>query len=614
MNLFTHCPNCFEKKDTCSCKFDLTQIQVNTDLLPIFTTLDRGRYYVGRVLGFGGFGVVYAGYDSSLESSIAIKEFFPIKNQLASRNQDGLTVATHSKHIDTFTYWHKQFLKEAKLLHQLNDPSIVRLHNILENENATTYLIMERLFGNTLAEYLGGLNQIDTLIRFNKNLSIVEARALFTSAIRALKVLHSYNTGPIIHLDINPHNIFLVSQSVAQLKLLDFGLARKNSQIQKDVSSIAVGHPAFMAPEQIKLDINKPITASADCYSLGACMYAAVLGQAPTTVARLAGTPLVDLSFSEDENLIETIMVCLNLDPMQRPQHAMELNECLENTSARNKYLHKKLKMVTPIDSGYTILLKLPINDNLNVSDPIVKNNDIVETEINSELSSNPQIKSKLSFIKSIFIFLLLVTIIIGIGLIYCYSLPLPSTPRYQVNDEGTVLDTLKGLLWKRCSEGQTWNGKICLGQAKLMTWYEIMPNEQQKTWNEFGGQNNWRVPTIDELRTLVVCGDSNLCNNTIINFTTKKSQPTIDKKLFPNTPVAWFWSVSVSNFDFKTAQVIYFKNGNDYWTNRNNLGAVRLVRSNGVGYSVVEWFSRCFRDVQIMQDEDLESVAKWLK
>lgn len=589
MNLDTHCPNCFANKHECRCQFDSNLIIANTNFLPPFTALNQKRYYTGRVLGFGGFGVVYAGYDTSLESTIAIKEFFPIKNQLATRNYNGLTVDPHLPRLETFIYWHQQFLEEAKLLHQLNHSSIVRLSNILKNENATTYLIMERLNGATLTEYLGGLQQAGNRIFFTKRLSETEVETLFTAAISALNFLHDPER-QIIHLDINPNNIFLVNAKLSQLKLLDFGLARVNFKFQNSANDVIVGDPAFMAPEQIQLHANKPITTATDCYSLGACMYVALTGQIPIITARLAGTPLADLKSQlpnlHNDALIETITVCLNLNPAQRPQNAMELNECLKNKDLRNKYLDNKLKITTPIEYGHTILLELPLKNN-SESIPLIPTN----------LEPSNPVQSKRLIVKSVYSSVLFLIIIIGIVLIYCnlFSSTPKTQSRYKINNDGTVLDTAKSLLWKRCSEGQTWNGKTCNGKATAMNWNEIMPNGQPKTWNNFAGQDNWRIPTIEELHALVLCNNSNSCNDDIIDYDINNTQPTIDQNLFPNTPNSWFWSISTADSDTKNIQVVYFVTGNKYWTNSLNNGYARLVRfDNAHSYAWNEMLLYC--------------------
>jgi len=63
---------------------------------------------------------------------------------------------------------------------------------------------------------------------------------------------------------------------------------------------------------------------------------------------------------------------------------------------------------------------------------------------------------------------------------------------RYRDNQDGTVTDLHTGLQWKRCSEGQTWNGSTCSDKAKEYTW-----NEAMSLRSKFAGHSDWRLPTI---------------------------------------------------------------------------------------------------------------------
>lgn len=626
MNLNTHCSNCFKPLTICSCNFNSTLIATTTDLLPPFTTLDRDRYRVGRVLGRGGFGVVYAGcyttfenLGNDIELPLAIKEFFPAKTGLATRNANKLKVNPNPKRIGEFRYWQEQFLKEALTLLKLNHPSIVRLHTILHDENATTYLIMERLYGDTLAEYLGGLKTTADRLSFNKQLSIEEANTLFKAIAKALEALHERSVGSIIHLDLNPNNIFILDKTLTQIKLLDFGLAKDNTKPQNYTIGSVAGHPNFMAPEQAQQKNNPPIGTSADCYSVGACIYASITGQfPPPAIARLNGTPLADIAQQipqlRNSALAETIMACLNLDPMRRPQNAMQLAICLEDSNEQHKYTSNPENLLKSNDDHTIILCQTPTNIleknelQIHKSKHTDQTNQLTSSPINSFSTQKPQKhpttlptpdpieitrpkKNANLLIKSwtfkiIFAIIFTSIIIIGSQLTW-HKLFYTSPIRYQINNNGTVTDNLTGLLWKRCSEGQIWNGTTCTGQANNFTWKQIMPKGKQKKWKTFANYKDWHIPTIEELRTLVWCSNEtapeiawkNLCNNENLNNDASYLQPTINPLSFPNTPTTWFWSATAT-LDFKNVQIVYFANGGIFWTNHTNSGKVRLVRA----------------------------------
>lgn len=75
-----------------------------------------------------------------------------------------------------------------------------------------------------------------------------------------------------------------------------------------------------------------------------------------------------------------------------------------------------------------------------------------------------------------------------------------PDTPqRFLVNDDGTVTDKRMGLMWMRCAEGQEWSGTECSGQPKLFYYHEIPLEGRQ-----FAGYDDWRLPTLEELKSIV--------------------------------------------------------------------------------------------------------------
>ena len=168
------------------------------------------RYVVGKVLGFGGFGVTYIGFDSLLEKKVAIKEYLPSEFATRVPSQTKVSIYAGEK-TEQFGQGMARFVEEARKLAKFNETSeIVNVYDcILENE--TAYIIMELLEGESLKSYL----------ERNKKLSVEEAEKII---LPVFKSLHSVHEEGLIHRDIAPDNIFLTTDG--RVKLLDFGAAR----------------------------------------------------------------------------------------------------------------------------------------------------------------------------------------------------------------------------------------------------------------------------------------------------------------------------------------------------------------------------------------------------
>ncbi len=156
---------------------------------------------------------------------------------------------------------------------------------------------------------------------------------------------------------------------------------------------------------------------------------------------------------------------------------------------------------------------------------------------------------------------------------------------RYQVKND-LVKDNETGLMWMRCSLGQIWNNSTCDGEATAYTWKKAMSFNKNFNYADY---DDWRLPTIQELKTLVYCssGQPTEWNEFIIESeydgcAGDYKNPTVVQEVFPATPNTWLWS-STSNVDNKKrAWVVNFGKGSAP-RNGNKTGTVpvRLVRSD---------------------------------
>ena len=126
-----------------------------------------GGYIIGGILGQGGFGITYIGFDNTLECRVAIKEFFP--NGMVNRNNtvNNQVLGNTSSRNQEYNFENSKnsFLKEARILAKFsNEPNIVNVKDFFE-ENNTVYIVMEYLDGVSLKKYLDGGKKISVYRR-----------------------------------------------------------------------------------------------------------------------------------------------------------------------------------------------------------------------------------------------------------------------------------------------------------------------------------------------------------------------------------------------------------------------------------------------------------------
>lgn len=231
------------------------------------TILD-GKYLVGEMLGRGGFGITYLGFDLLLEQKVAIKEYFPLSAGLVTR-ENGSTVVWHTTMLEkTCTeQGFSSFLKEARKMAKLGGiPGVVGVKSVFI-ENETAYIVMDYVEGETLQRKLEreGPMDFDTCVR------------LLTPVIQALGQVHSHG---IVHRDISPDNLMVCPDG--QLVLLDLGAA-KEVDIRKSDGSVQssrlVAKAGFSPLEQYTS--TGRIGTWTDVYAMSATIYYCCTGKLP---------------------------------------------------------------------------------------------------------------------------------------------------------------------------------------------------------------------------------------------------------------------------------------------------------------------------------------------
>lgn len=148
------------------------------------------------------------------------------------------------------------------------------------------------------------------------------------------------------------------------------------------------------------------------------------------------------------------------------------------------------------------------------------------------------------------------------------YPLSTP-TERFEDHGDGTVTDKQSKLMWMRCSAGQSWSSGTCTGNADRRTWQSAL--EVARLVNERGEffYNDWRVPQLRELASIA----ERQCEN-----------PRINLALFPDTPAAFYWTVTSrpgNGAEAAAAYVLSFGGDGVKYESKDESYDVRLVRTD---------------------------------
>jgi serine/threonine-protein kinase len=197
------------------------------------TTLQGGKYRIERVLGQGGFGNTYSGYNTVFDERVAIKEFFMQGINDRDGNTGSISVSLE-RNLQQFEEQREKFKKEALRIRKLSNPHIIKVHDLFE-ENGTVYYVMDFVDGENLAERLK---------RTGAPLNETEVQNILPQLLDALKTVHDAG---IWHLDLKPANILI--DKTGNVKLIDFGASKQfNAQKGGATTSTAISYTNGYAP------------------------------------------------------------------------------------------------------------------------------------------------------------------------------------------------------------------------------------------------------------------------------------------------------------------------------------------------------------------------------
>jgi tetratricopeptide (TPR) repeat protein len=544
---------------------------------PSLAPFDLKKYTPKRILGVGGFGVTFLVSVQPLGEERVVKALHP----------RGLGRPVEA------------VMKEARLLMEVKHPGVIRVLDADHEQGR--YLVLEHFAEETL----------ERRVLEQGPLTPAQLRPIARQLAEALGAVHDKG---ILHRDLKPANILVRDGGDGlETKIIDFGLAQHGHAT--DAQGALSGDLAYSAPEQLGR-IQAPVGRPADLYALGKTLLFALSRRTEWTADDWRGLE------AQDPGLAALLNRCLQPSPEARPADcagvlsaldrpwrtdvprdpcrnrlafavlatlavggvagvagerawraakdaglppAVELNAQLQDARAQTARLQTENQALMSQGEaaasqcvqdleGVKQEAASSCQERLTALD--VEHQKATKQAAETAAAEKAVSEAKLADLKDHLV---------------------KTGYRYLDNGDGTITDTQTKLQWMRCSQGQTWSEGACKGAAKTMGW-EAAKGERA----DFAGHNDWRLPTIEELRTLVWCsngkpdyfsqgkhaasGDSGCQGEPGKDH----QSPTIDLLAFPNTQPNWFWSSSAYANYSNSAWIVNFPNGYDSYLDRD--------------------------------------------
>ncbi len=304
------CPNC---------GFDPKVTPASNYVLPLGTVLN-GHCVVGKVLGQGGFGITYMGFDLNLERKVAIKEFYP-KGQASrySTTSTCLQWPDDPQSQDFRKSGTESFLREAKKMAKVEHiPEVVRVRECFY-ENGTAYIVMDYIEGKTLL----------AVLKEKGPMAWDQAMEIFLPAVSAMEKVHQAG---MIHRDLSPDNLMLTDKGV---RILDLGAA-KDLSTGNGASSNQVAKSGFSPLEQYT---QRGGTGTwSDVYAMAATIYYTLTGVLPPNATDRVEEDSLNWTLLTKRGVstyvISALQKAMNITAKGRTQTMAELLKGLEGAPA----------------------------------------------------------------------------------------------------------------------------------------------------------------------------------------------------------------------------------------------------------------------------------------
>lgn len=362
------------------------------------------------------------------------------------------------------------FRTEAATMAGLRHPNVVDVWDF--EETSTTCFYVMGYYALNLGVLIGESYRTDEPSRI---ISIRKAADYIHQVLEGLDCLHAAG---IIHRDIKPYNLLVTETDT--VKICDFGLSRQHRETVHTPDNLKVGSPWYAAPEQ---EANpQQADARADLYAVGVILYRMLTGQLP----ELDSPPARQINPDVDADWDAFLTTALAPNPRDRFESALSMQQELATCFVRWESHQAKRCKLPPTHSA-TAFQAAP------------------SAPLRSRARKVPA-RQAVSFF----------------GLTARFSPRRYTRNHFETCTDQTVTDHTTGLLWQQS------------GFRHLVTWHQAQEHVQRMNREEWGGRDTWRLPTIDELLTLL--------------------QPTPHGEDFCIPPVfdtrqKWLWSCDRSSF-----------------------------------------------------------------